>query len=167
MLRVGAVSYLNTKPLVYGLRDRLSSIGKLSFNLPSRLASQLQSGELDVGLIPSVEYFRGQDQYKIVSNAAITCHGPVWSVRLMSRVPVNEIRRLALDEGSRTSVALTRILLDEMFGLQPETVPMAMEQTPDSIDADACVIIGDRAMASRKRRLSRNLGSGGSLVPME
>lgn len=150
MIRLGAVSYLNTKPLVHGLRERLGSHGELSFNLPSRLASQLRSGSLDVGLIPSVEYFRNQRDYKIVSDAAITCRGPVWSVRLLSRVKISKIRRLALDEGSRTSVALAKILLQQLHDLHPETVDLAMEQTPDSVDADAYLIIGDRAMHPEK-----------------
>ena len=145
MTRIGAVSYLNTKPLIHGLSETLGPADSLSLNLPSRLAAQLASGELDVALIPSVEYFRGSG-YRIVSDAAIACRGPVWSVRLVSRVPVREIRRLALDEGSRTSAAMVRVLLWEMYGLKPETVLLPMEQSPESADADAVLIIGDRAM---------------------
>lgn len=147
MLRIGAVSYLNTKPLIHGLRERLGQFGKLSLNLPSRLADDLRSGSLDVALIPSIEFLRGMDRgYRVVSNAAIACRGPVWSVRLLSRVPISQIRRLALDEGSRTSAAMVQILLNESFGLRPETVPLRMEQEPESIDADAILLIGDRAM---------------------
>lgn len=145
MTRVGAVSYLNTKPLIYGLKEALGADDSLTLNLPSRLASQLRCGELDVALIPSVEYFRGVD-YRIVSDAAIACRGPVWSVRLVSRVPVRSIRRLALDEGSRTSAAMIRVLLWQMYGLKPETTVLTMEQTPESVDADAVLVIGDRAM---------------------
>ncbi len=145
MIRIGAVSYLNTKPLIHGLRERLPGVGELSLNLPSRLADDLASGRLDVALIPSVEYFRG-DRYRIVSDAAIACRGPVWSVRLLSRVPVKRIKRLALDEGSRTSAAMVRVLLSEMYGLTPETVSLGMDQTPEAIDADAILMIGDRAM---------------------
>lgn len=145
MTRVGAVSYLNTKPLIHGLKDALGPGDSLTLDLPSRLATQLRSGELDVALIPSVEYFRGKD-YRIVSDAAIACRGPVWSVRLASRVPVKQIRRLALDEGSRTSAAMVRILLWQMYGLKPETTVLPMEQSPESVDADAVLIIGDRAM---------------------
>ena len=147
MLRIGAVSYLNTKPLIHGLRERLGQFGKLSLNLPSRLADDLRSGSLDVALIPSIEFLRGMDRgYRVVSNAAIACRGPVWSVRLLSRVPISQIRRLALDEGSRTSAAMVQILLNESYGLRPETVPLRMEQEPESIDADAILLIGDRAM---------------------
>ncbi|WP_442507482.1 menaquinone biosynthetic enzyme MqnA/MqnD family protein [Novipirellula sp. SH528] len=144
-LRIGAVSYLNTKPLVWGLRERLGDRGELSFNLPSRLADDLHTGKLDVALIPSVEYLR-DPSHTIVSDAVIGCRGPVWSVRLLSRVPAAEIKRLALDEGSRTSAALLQILLWEIHGIRPEIVPFAMEQTPEAIDADAMLMIGDRAM---------------------
>ncbi|TWU56216.1 menaquinone biosynthetic enzyme MqnA/MqnD family protein [Rubripirellula reticaptiva] len=145
MLRLGAVSYLNTKPLIHTLAEQLGSKGTLSVDLPSRLASDLAAGRLDVALIPSVEYFRGQG-YQIVSDAAIGCRGPVWSVRLLSRVPVPEIRTLALDEGSRTSAAMVQVLLHEMHGLRPSTVPMEIDQTVDDVDADAILMIGDRAM---------------------
>jgi chorismate dehydratase len=147
MLRIGAVSYLNTKPLICGLRERLNGLGELSLNLPSRLADDLKSDSLDVALVPSIEFFRGLPQgYRVISDAAIACRGPVWSVRLLSRVPVSQIRKLALDEGSRTSAAMIRILLSECYGLLPETVPLTMEQDPESVDADAVLIIGDRAM---------------------
>ena len=145
MTRLGAVSYLNTKPLIHGLRDRLGTSDSLSLNLPSRLAEQLSSESLDVALIPSVEYFRG-DGYEILSDAVIACRGPVWSVRLVSRVPVKQIKRLALDEGSRTSAALVRVLLWQMYELKPETTILQMEQTPECCDADAMLMIGDRAM---------------------
>jgi len=147
MFRIGAVSYLNTKPLVYGLRRRLLGKAELSLNLPSRLADELDAGKLDIALIPSIEFFRGLPSgYRVISNAAIACRGPVWSVRLLSRVPTAQIRRLALDEGSRTSAAMIKILLSERLGIRPETVPLRMEQEPDSIDADAVLVIGDRAM---------------------
>lgn len=145
MLRIGAVSYLNTKPLIRSLGERLGDDGVLSLDLPSRLAVDLKDGKLDVALIPSVEYFRNPG-YQIVSDAAIACRGPVWSVRLLSRVPAAEIKRLALDEGSRTSAAMLRTLLWEIHGLKPETFPLAIDQSPDDVDADAVLLIGDRAM---------------------
>ncbi len=145
MLRVGAVTYLNTKPLIEGLRERLGDAGRLSLNLPSRLADDLVASRLDVALIPSIEYFR-HPGLKIVSDAVIACRGPVWSVRLLSRVPVRDIRRLALDVGSRTSAAMVRTLLWERYGLKPETIDLGIEQTPESVDADAILLIGDRAM---------------------
>lgn len=145
MLRIGAVSYLNTKPLIHTLAERLGDAGRLSLDLPSRLADGLKNQNLDVALIPSFEFFRG-DGYEILSNAVIACRGPVWSVRLLSRVPVPQIKRLALDEGSRTSAAMVRVLLHERHGLKPETVTLGIDQNPEQVDADAIMLIGDRAM---------------------
>ncbi len=147
MLRVGAVSYLNSRPLIHGLRERLRGIADLSLNLPSRLADDLSSGRLDVALVPSIEFFRGIPRgYRVVSDAAIACRGPVWSVRLLSRVPISQIKRLALDEGSRTSATMVRILLSELHGIHPVAVTLTMEQDPTSADVDAVLLIGDRAM---------------------
>jgi chorismate dehydratase len=143
-MRIGAVSYLNTRPLVYGLAE-LAPEHELVFDLPSRLADQLAAGQLDVALIPSIEYFQNP-AYRIVSDACIGCRGPVRSVKLLSRVPLDSIRTLALDEGSRTSVALVRILLKEHFGLTPKLLPFPIDALPESIAADALLMIGDRAM---------------------
>ena len=146
-LRVGAVTYLNAKPLYYRLEDRTDSV-ELSMDLPSRLARRLASGELDVALIPSVEYFRGAASgYEILPGFAIAARGAVRSVKLFSRVPFARIDRLALDEGSRTSRALTRVWLDAAHGVRPgriETLPMGVSALEST--ADAVLVIGDRAM---------------------
>ena len=151
-LRVGAVNYLNTKPLVYRL-DRLAPDVDLVFDLPSRLADRLAGGGLDVALIPSVEFFQNPD-YRIVSDACIACRGPVLSVKLFSRVPPERIETLALDEGSRTSAALVRILLKEKFGVKPRLRPLAIGDGLESSDADAVLLIGDRAIHSPAGRFA-------------
>jgi chorismate dehydratase len=143
-MRIGAVSYLNTKPLVYKLAE-LAPQHELVFDLPSRLADQLAAGSLDVALIPSIEFFQNPD-YTIVSDACIGCRGPVLSVKLLSRVPMRQIRTLALDEGSRTSVALARILLQERFGIEPERWPLPIDARYEESPADAVLVIGDRAI---------------------
>ena len=143
-LRIGAVSYLNTKPLVWGLAERLPH-ARLSFDLPSRLADDLSQGQLDIALIPAVETFQRPD-YAIVSNACIACRGPVWSVKLFSRVAPEQIRTLAVDEGSRTSAALVRILLGERWQVFPRTLPLPIQIDPASVEADALLLIGDRAI---------------------
>jgi chorismate dehydratase len=143
-MRIGAVSYLNTKPLIY----RLGALGpqhELVLDLPSRLADDLAAGKLDVALIPSIEFFQNPD-YTIVSDACIACRGPVRSVKLFSRVPPEAIGTLALDEGSRTSVALLRILLNERYGIEPQVIPFPIDAAPESLAADALLMIGDRAM---------------------
>lgn len=142
--RIGAVSYLNTKPLVHKLADRFDD-RSLVFDLPSRLADRLALGELDVALVPSIELFL-HPEYAVVSDACIACRGPVWSVKLMSRVPFERIQTLALDEGSRTSAILVQILLAEQFQVEPELLPLEIDATWNRTRADATLIIGDRAM---------------------
>jgi chorismate dehydratase len=145
-IRVGAVNYLNTKPLVYQF-ERFAPQAELVLDLPSRLADQLAAGRLDVALIPSIEFFH-DPAYTIVSDACIACRGPVFSVKLFSRGPIESIRKLALDEGSRTSVALLRILLHERFGVSPELEALPIGASLDETDADAVLLIGDRAIHS-------------------
>ena len=143
-IRVGAVAYLNARPLTFCLRERAPQ-AEIVVDLPSRLADGLASGRLDVALIPSIEYFRNP-RYTIVSDACVACDGPVRSIKLYGRVPVERVRKLALDEGSRTSAAMTRILLKERFNLQPELEQLPIGATLDDTAADAVMLIGDRAM---------------------
>jgi chorismate dehydratase len=146
-IRVGAVSYLNAKPLYYRLCD-FAPDTRLSLEVPSRLAEQLAAGELDVALIPSVEYLRGTHLgYEIVPGFAIAARGPVHSVKLFSRVPIPQIDRLALDEGSRTSQVLVRVWLDACHRVRPQVIEVLPLGVPVlESTADAVLVIGDRAM---------------------
>ena len=148
-VRVGAVNYLNTKPLIYQL-GRLAPQAELILDLPSRLADGLHDGRFDVALIPSIEFF-ADPAYTIVSDACIACRGPVLSVKLFSRVRADRIRTLALDEGSRTSVALVRILLRERYGIEPRLEPLPIGQSLADTSADAVLLIGDRAIHSPRQ----------------
>src|SRR5438874_2053595 len=100
-IRIGAVNYLNTKPLVHELEE-LAPEAELLLDVPSRLADLLAEGALEVALIPVIEYFRG-GRYRVVPDIAIASSGPVLSVTLFSRVPWQGIRReaprLGLDAG--------------------------------------------------------------------
>jgi len=111
------------------------------------LADRLAAGELDVALIPSFEAIL-DPTYTVVSDACIGCRGPVWSVKLLSRVAPQDIKTLALDEGSRTSRVLSRIFLQKQFGVSPTLKPLLMTDDWQQTDTDAVLIIGDRAMAS-------------------
>lgn len=144
-LRIGAVQYLNTKPLVHGLADA----GALVYDLPSRLADGLAAGRLDVALIPSVEALRGG--YRIVSDACIGCRGPVMSVKLFFRTAPSRVATLAVDEGSRTSAALARILLAERHGVTPRIEPLPIGAGLSDTRADAVLLIGDRAIGDAGR----------------
>ena len=148
-VRVGAVSYLNSKPLIEGLGNLLGEFGSLSTDLPSRLADQLHHAQIDVGLIPVVEYFRNP-AFRRVSTSAIVSRGPVWSVRLFFRGSPDTVKRVAMDEGSRTSVALSKVLLYDRLGTVPETTTLPMDGDPLDADADAVLLIGDRAMHPEK-----------------
>src|SRR5947209_5537113 len=143
-VRVGAVNYLNTKPLIHDL-GALAPQAVLTLDVPSRLADQLADGDLDVALIPVIEYFRA-GTYAIVPDVAIATRGPVLSVTLFSKVPWPEITSVALDEGSRTSAALAQVLLRKRYGVCPELRPLPLDADAESTDADAVLLIGDRAM---------------------
>ena len=151
-IRVGAVSYLNARPLYDGL-ERLDPRVQLFLDYPSILAEMLRAGELDVGLIPSVEYLRGigdHQSYKIIPGVSISTRGPVRSVKLLSRVALDEIKSLALDQGSRTSQVLTQVWLAERHGVRnPRLETLAFAASPLESRTDAVLLIGDRAMSVR------------------
>jgi len=145
-LTVGAVSYLNSKPLIEGLPELLPPQVDLRLDYPSRLADDLSAGRLDVALVPSIEYFRGRN-YEVISDACVAAHGPVLSVKLYSRVPWGDIRSLALDEGSRTSATLARVMLAERHGVLPTLQPLPLDHRTEDSSADAILLIGDRAIS--------------------
>ncbi|MBU4272993.1 MAG: menaquinone biosynthesis protein [Planctomycetes bacterium] len=144
-VRVGAVTYLNARPLVEALGE-IDPTVEMVFDHPSRLADSLAAGRLDVAMIPSIEYAR-QPGYSIISDACIACDGPVRSVKLYGRTAVEDVCTLALDEGSRTSAALARILLKERFGVTPETRPLPIGASLEDSSADAALMIGNRGIA--------------------
>jgi chorismate dehydratase len=141
--RFGAVQYLNTKPLVHGLA---ASGIDLAFDLPSRLADRLNAGQFDVALIPVVELFR-HPEHRLVSDACIGCRGAVMSVKLLFRVPPERVASIALDEGSRTSAVLARVLLAERHGVRPRVEPLPIGSVASETSADAVLLIGDRALS--------------------
>lgn len=143
-IRVGAVRYLNSKPLIYRL-EQIDPKVELCLEVPSRLADRLDAEELDVALIPSIEYFR-HPGWVVIPGMSIAAYGPVLSVKLYCRVPVHAVRSVAMDEGSRTSVALTRILFKEWHGIQPAVRPFPLGTPAQEVEADAVLVIGDRAI---------------------
>jgi chorismate dehydratase len=144
-VRIGAVRYLNSKPLIEGLAECCPE-AELILDVPSKLADGLARGRLDVALIPSVEAFSDPD-YEVLSDACVATHGPVLSVKLYSRVHPGEIRSLALDEGSRTSAALSQVMLEERFGVRPRLESLPLGKTTEATAADAVLLIGDRAIS--------------------
>jgi chorismate dehydratase len=141
--RLGAVGYLNARPLVYGL-ERHPRFA-LRYDVPSRCAALLHAGETDVGLVPSIEYLRGS-AYQIVPDLAIASRGPVASVAIYTTRPMSDVRSIAVDTSSRTSVALTRVLCARLFGVSPAFEPQAPDLGAMLARADAALVIGDNAL---------------------
>lgn len=116
----------------------------MDFDLPNVCAQRLASKEVDAGLVPVIEAAR--QHLTQVGTLGIACKGPVRSILLLSKVPFGEIRTLALDSSSRSSVMLARIVLDEAFHVKPETQVMAPDLTAMLGKADSALIIGDPAL---------------------
>jgi chorismate dehydratase len=144
-VRLGAVAYLNARPLVFGL-DRTPGFS-LRFDLPSRCADLLHGGAIDIGLIPSIEYLQAPGApYAIVPDLAIASCGPVASVALYTKRPMHEVRSIALDTSSRTSVALVRVLCARVFNIQPSWHGQGPDLPAMLARADAALVIGDNAL---------------------
>jgi len=143
--RVCAVSYLNTLPLVWGmLHGPQRGLFDLEFRIPSECADRMASGAADIGIVPSFELTR-QD-LAIVKGAGIGAHGAVRSILLICKRPPAEIRTLAADSSSRTSVQLARVILERRFGATPKIAPHAPDLEAMLRGADAALLIGDPAL---------------------
>ena len=144
-LRVCAVSYLNTSPLVWGmLHGPQQGIFDLSFRVPSACADVLAAGDADIGIVPAFELLH--QTLEVIPGVGIACRGPVRSILLVSRVEAPAIRTLAADASSRTSVQLARVILDRRYGSHPVVTSHAPELAPMLEAADAALIIGDPAL---------------------
>ena len=149
-LAIGGISYLNSAPLIWGLREVLGDLDghpPVRLDIPSRLADRFAAGALDLALIPTVEHFRISHASRI-SDVCIASDGPVESVILLANKPLKQIRKIAVDEGSRTSATLVSILIAEEYGQLPELSVLNMGLSPRETGADAVVLIGDRAWQS-------------------
>ncbi len=149
-LRLGAVSYLNTKPLVYGL-DAYPTQFDVRFDVPAKCAVLLHENKVDLGLIPAIEYLRGD--YAIVPGISIASFGDVATVAVFTRKPMDQVETLALDLSSRTSVALTRVLCAKRWGIAPKFTPAEPNLERMLQGADAALVIGDPAFEIDPDRL--------------
>ncbi len=139
-LRVGCVQYLNARPLIHGCD------APVVFDHPSGLARDLAAGALDVALVPVFEALR-HPRYLLADGVAIASDGPVFSVFLAHRGPLAEVRTIALDPASLTSIHLLQVLLAEYHGLHPKL----LEFSAFPADADAVLLIGNQAIDFRER----------------
>lgn len=152
-IRLGAVSYLNTLPLVEGL-GKLSDIA-LTLTAPARLIDLLLDGSIDAGLISLIDAQRSPEPLALLPVGMIASDGPTMTVRLFSSKPIEEIRRVAVDADSHTSVALLRLILAHQFGVKPQITELDIESllagpgaaAPD--EYDALLVIGDKVVTSR------------------
>lgn len=144
-LRVGIVNFLNSKPLAWGfLKGHHADLFAATYHPPAMVARLLGQGALDIGLIPSVEVQRIPG-LKILPDLCVASTHEVKSVILVSRGPLEQVRRVALDQNSRTSVALLRILLQER-GIHPEYLHERPDPERMLAEADAALLIGDPAL---------------------
>jgi chorismate dehydratase len=145
-LRISIVQYLNTAPLVRGFtHGPLRGKYDLSFTVPSQCAEALRCGAADLAIIPAIEYQRIADLV-LVPNLSIASKKTVRSLLLISRKPVNELTRIALDRGSRSTQALTRILCQKLWRIEPECFEAEPDLPSMLQKADASLLIGDPAL---------------------
>lgn len=150
-VRIGAVGYLNARPLTWAL-DRAPERWSVRYDLPSVCAALLRDGAVDVGLVPSVEYLQAPD-FRLVPGVGVCSRGPVASVALYSRGPIEEVREIALDTSSRTSVVLVQVLCRHRFGIRPRLLPHAPDLSAMTRLHDAGLLIGDPALEAAHESL--------------
>jgi len=151
-LRISAISYLNTAPLMWDFEH--GEAGKsfeITYTLPSACARALAEGTADIGIIPAAAYAQIPD-LKILPELAIASRRAVRSILLVSRVPIREIRSVALDTSSMTSVALTKILFEKWLGGGRTFISMAPEIEKMLAECDAGLLIGDPALQVDRSR---------------
>jgi len=151
-IRIGAVSYLNTKPLLYGLEHgQMSNEVELVLDYPANLVRLLQSNQIDIGLIP-VGALPSLGDYHIISDYCIGTEGEVASVAVFSELPMEEIDTVLLDYQSRTSVMLCKILFEKHWKKKVQFIDAKDESYIDNIHGNvAGLVIGDRALKIRDK----------------
>ena len=164
-LRLGAVGYLNARPLTWAL-DRAPERWQIRYDVPSVCSALLHTGDVDLGLIPLFDYLEAPD-YRLVPGVGIGSCGPVASVALFTRAPLDGIRRIALDTSSRTSVALVKVLCHHRFHITPEFVSHGPDLEAMTQGSDAALMIGDPALEADHESLGLlkiDLGSEWTLM---
>jgi chorismate dehydratase len=152
-LRIASVSYLNAKPLLWGV-ESFDDV-RLQLDVPAKLLDRVRFNEADIALLPVIDYQR-LDDLVIVPSGGIGSDGPTLTVRIFSKTPIEQIRTLACDTDSHTSVALAQIVLAERFRIQPELcAPVrGLEVT------DACLLIGDKVVCEEPTGFAHQLDLG-------
>jgi chorismate dehydratase len=148
--RIGCVGYLNAKPLIEGLEGLATPEAPVvRLDVPSALVADLERGEVDIALCPVIDYYRSKQSLVIVPVGCIASDGPTQTVRLFSQTPIESIKRVHADTDSHTSVALLRVLLDEMYRLRPEVLKFDARGGNGDGSADSpetMLLIGDKVV---------------------
>jgi chorismate dehydratase len=157
-LRISAISYLNTAPLMWDFEHAEAGASfDISYTLPSKCAASLREGSADIGIIPAAAY-AGIPDLAILPGVAIASRRAVRSILLVSKVPLEEIRNVALDTSSLTSVALTKVLFGKWWGSGRTFTPVAPDIEQMLKTHDAGLLIGDPALRiDRSRYLTYDL----------
>ncbi len=142
MTRIGTVPYLNARPLIEGLETEGDS---LIVEPPAQLTESLRAGRVDVALVSTIEYFRGDD-LRLVPGMGVVSHGPVGSILVFSRCPLTDIRHLALDQSSRSAAAMAKIVLPRAGASVHRTTHCLPSARLQHLEADALLLIGDPAL---------------------
>ena len=154
-IRFGYHDFLNSKPLIYPLlTGRVNHSFELISDTPARLADMLKHGEIDMGIIPSIEYARGNGSYLLIPHISISSEGYVYTVLLVGMKKFEDIKIVAVDSGSRTSVVLLRIIFRDRLGREPEMISMEPDLKKMLDRADAGLIIGDNAFKVDRSRFN-------------
>jgi chorismate dehydratase len=153
-VRIGSVSFINAKPLIYGL-DRDPGI-ELHLDIPARLLDGLREKRYDVALLPVIDFQR-LEGLRIIPSGCIGCDGPTLTVRIFSRVPIEQIHTLACDTDSHTSVVLARVILARQYGIRPEFVGRDRAGNPRP---EAQLLIGDKVIAEEPEGYPHQLDLG-------
>lgn len=146
-LRLGCVSYLNSKPLIHGLAEMPGPATTLRLDVPARLLADLESSAVDLALCPVVDYFRSEHELTMVPVGGIACEGPTLTVRLFSRRPIEQLTRIHTDTDSHTSVCLLRVLMHDLYALTPEVIDYPVRDAYDPANPpEAMLLIGDKVV---------------------
>lgn len=149
-IKLGIHSFLNAMPLVWPfVTGQMEHPFELAFDTPARLSDRLARGELDVAMVPSVEVAR-HPGWRVVPGAAIASDGAVGTVLVVSTIPLKEVRRLAVDTKSRTSVVMIEIIFQKRFGRAPQLVPMVDDLSSMLETCEGAMVIGNTAFAAAR-----------------
>jgi chorismate dehydratase len=149
-MKIGVAPFLNVKPLIYKI-EREKKV-ELIYGSPRELSKKLKEGSIDVGIIPSVDYLKGIGDY-IIPNISISSYGKVESVKLFYKGKLKEIKEVGVDEGSSTSMALLKIILNELYSINPKFFSINPSDEKAFVENEAVMLIGDIALIKKGKHI--------------